>query len=149
METSVAQSSYTFCYAAFHNEQIYIVYNSDLYIYAVDGTLKKQYKLLVSSVTAMFLKDDKVWMCAKYSATQTLCYVLIEDEPVYLPNISMFDNYQLHENKNIHYPFVAANSGQNLFIMLRTDYLATINNLSEPIEKTDQHALQVRYELTE
>ncbi len=40
------------------------------------------------------------------------------------------------------------NTRTNFYLMLRTDYLATINNLSTPIEKTDRHALQIRYELT-
>ena len=41
-----------------------------------------------------------------------------------------------------------ANTTGIVYIMLRTDYLATINNLASPLEKTDQHALQVRYEIT-
>lgn len=50
-------------------------------------------------------------------------------------------------------PYVVAyNIGRSesnmALIMLRTDYLATINNLAEPLVKTDRHALQVRYEIT-
>lgn len=36
----------------------------------------------------------------------------------------------------------------NIQLVFRTDYLVTINNLSTPLEKTDRHALQIRYELT-
>ena len=149
IETPIARTNYVYCYGAFFNGQVYVSFNSDLYVYDLDGTLKKQYKLLVSSVMGMFIKDDKLWMCARYSVTQTPCYVVIEDEPIYLPNISAFENFQFRTNKNIHDPYVMGGSGQVQNILLRTDYLATINNLNEPIEKTDQHALQVRYEITE
>lgn len=147
--TPISYSNRSSTCAAFYNEKIYVIYNSDMYIIAMDGTLIEQRKLLVSSVSEMFLYDDKIWVHAKYSATQTPCYVVLEDEPVYLPNISSFESYRFHLNKNMHDPFIATSYGQNLYTIIRTDYLATINNLSEPIEKTDQHALQVRYELTE
>ncbi len=150
MVTELSQTSYYYTSAAFYKGRIYISYYSDLYIYELDGTLAEHKTIQLGSTTGMFIKDDKIWLCSKYSPTGSLCYVTLEnDEPVYLPNISMFDGYRLHENKNMHAPFFAASYGQNLFLLVRMDYLATINNLSEPIEKTDQHALQVRYELTE
>lgn len=149
IETSIAFSYYSNVYAGVFNDRVYVVYNSNLFVYSPDGTLIEQSQLLVSSVSGIFLYDNKIWLSGKYKETQTSCYVVLEEKPVYLPNASSFENYFFHTNKDIHKPFFAANFGQSLYTMIRTDYLATINNLPEPIEKTDQHALQVRYELTE
>ncbi len=43
---------------------------------------------------------------------------------------------------------ISPSESNTAYIMIRTDYLATINNLAEPLVKTDRHALQVRYEIT-
>lgn len=149
VETLASTSNTSICNAAINNGKICIEINSQLYIHNLDGTLEKQYSLLTSSVSSMFIKDGVVWLCGRYSSSASPCYVAIEDEPVYLPNISGYNDFRFHKNKNIRDPFVAAGNSQSLYIMMRTDYLATINNLSEPLVKTDQHALQVRYELTE
>lgn len=37
---------------------------------------------------------------------------------------------------------------QDPFLCLATNYLATINNLSEPLEKTNEHTLKITYDIT-
>ena len=51
---------------------------------------------------------------------------------------------------DIHYPYslnTLYNTAGKASIALNTSYLATINNLSEPIEKTDSYTLKVSYDI--
>lgn len=72
------------------------------------------------------------------------------DHPEYFTCYS--DNQRHANSENIALPYSVRytpdQNKTNLLLTLRTDYLATVNNLSEPLEKTDRHALQIRYELT-
>lgn len=146
--TGLSDSYYTACPCAVFNEQLYIAVNSRLYVYNFDGTLAREIPLSISTYPSFFLKDGKLCMIADYSQTNTPSYVILDSEPVYLPNIANYEYYYPQENEHIKYPYVATSYNNGLYIMLRTDYLATINNLSEPLTKTDQHALQVRYEIS-
>lgn len=62
------------------------------------------------------------------------------------------DNLRHHKLYGVPMPYCIKATAQGvtytITLVLRCDYLATINNLSSPIEKTDQHALQIRYEIT-
>ena len=146
--TDLSGSDYSKCFCAVFNNQLYFAVNSKLYVYNFDGTLAKEIQLSISSNPSFFLKNGKLGLIAHYSPTNSPCYIIPGSEPIYLPNITSYDYYCPHENDHIKYPYVAASYSSTIYIMLRTDYLATINNLSEPLEKTDKHALQVRYEIT-
>lgn len=134
-------------FAVFSNK-LYAIYNGRMRIYNLDGTFVKEIPIALSDVYAIFVSGGKLWVNGTYSATGTPCYVIVGDSLTYLPNLSNYSNFCLTDNELINAPYVAVRNGANSYIMLRNDYLATINNLSQPLEKTDRHALQVRYEIT-
>lgn len=146
MTTEVAGSYYNNSYCAFFENQLYIALSSKVYVYNLDGTLAREIPLSTSSVSGFFLKDGKIGVLGKYSSTGTFCFAMLGSSVTYFPTV--FDGYFPVEHDMVNDPYCAVRYNNYLYIMLRTDYMATINNLTEPLEKTDQHALQVRYEIT-
>ncbi|MDY4587841.1 MAG: hypothetical protein SPD47_05285 [Oscillospiraceae bacterium] len=55
----------------------------------------------------------------------------------YFPASLMTSNYQTTQNPSV-----------NPFLAVAGSYLATINNLSEPLEKTNEHTLKITYDIT-
>ena len=71
-------------------------------------------------------------------------------------NVNNWSNYSLFGSADIKPPYYAATIMTNLtriydynpYLVLAGNYLATINNLSEPIEKTSEHTLKITYDIT-
>lgn len=144
-----ANSNVSSSIPALYNNQLYIAHGSTIYVHNLDGTLVKTISTKMTDPNKFFLKDRKLHLICRHAEYNFPCYMVLDDELRYLPIISSFQNESFFDNENVKKPYVATSSGSYLYLMMRTDYLATINNLSEPLEKTDQHALQVRYEITD
>ncbi len=148
VETPVDTLKSTKCYGALFNNQLYVYVDSELYVIELDGTFVRSVKLDISSFNCFFVFDGRLWINGKYSLSNSNCIVSVSGTPVYLPLSSSLEPYNIKDNVNLKCPYVMSTYSKHSPIMLRTDYLATINNLSEPLEKIDRHALQVRYEIT-
>ncbi len=134
---------------AIYNNQIYIFHNSNIYVVEYDGTLVKAIPINIISMSAFAIKDNRLLAAGSASSGNYYIALLGGDEIIYLPNVSAFSNYDITEHEDVKYPYIVQRNDSYLYINLRTDYMATINNLSEPLEKTDRHALQVQYEITD
>ena len=133
---------------AVFNNQLYAIFSGRVRVLNLDGTFVKEMPIALSSVNDLFVYGGKLWAAGIYSVTGTPCYAVFDSDIMYLPNLSTYQSFFLTDNELLNDPYVCVRNNKYAYIMLRNDYLATINNLSEPLEKTDQHALQVRYEIT-
>lgn len=126
--------------------------NSGLNVYGLNGQQAASYEFTGSK---FFVYGGKLWVVGKKgSVSCIMCFasdrtsVFDSDRVNYTRNIlnipveSSFVSppYTLHTQGN------ANNNGVQL--MMFTNYLATINNLSEPIEKTSAQTLKVTYDIT-
>lgn len=145
------KSSTGLCYYAVCDNKIYISEHGDMRAFSLSGEQLEAIDFgpeTVTSAIPMFSGGRKS--------------VLIEDSSIggrhytYLgrePKIFIESPDYLQSLDWLKLPYVVSYNisdyeTNTLYIMLRTDYLATINNLAEPLVKTDRHALQVRYEIT-
>ena len=146
--TPVTSSNVSYGVVAVYNNRIYFGYNSKVYVFEFDGTLVRTISLNTTSLNGFAIKDNILLVGGAVSGGY--CLALLNGEnPVYLTNAGAFASYDIMEHEGVKYPYIAERNGSNLYIMLRMDYMATINNLSEPLEKTDRHALQVQYEISD
>ena len=131
----------------FYGGKVYII-SSDrsINVCSRSGVFENTISTGLYSISGFQRFDGKLAVEGKLSSSGRTC-IYILDEP----------KNQLMQYTNSYYPMIAdlvkppyfmASYNGSAFIMFRTDYLATINNLSSPLVKTDQHALQVRYEIT-
>ena len=133
-------------YCAVYGGKIYFPDSSArLSVCSLDGALERTIDFGAYSITNFDCVDGKLAVNCKYSSAGRSC-LYFPDEP----STSLID---VNSFKPIHSsimsrPYFLVTDSSKVYVMLRTDYLATINNLAAPLEKTDQHALQVRYEIT-
>lgn len=146
--TPVNKSKTIQCRGAVFNNQLYVYADSEIFVTELDGTFVRSAKLNISSVNNFFVYDGRLWINGKNSLSNTNCEVCVSGTPVYMPLSSLLGTYIMSDNANLKCPYLMAIGSTYTPVMVRTDYLATINNLSEPLEKIDRHALQVRYEIT-
>lgn len=144
--TTEARNSTNVYTSAVYNGKIYLCGpNRVISVCSLSGKLEKTIDLGLSDLSNFEILDGKLAINCKFPGSRRCLYVL--EEPKNL--IHHPDNsYKIIASDEINYPYCYANYLSKTYIMFRTDYLATINNLSTPLEKTDQHALQVRYEIT-
>ena len=142
------------------NSVSFAVFNNKFYAAACTNTESRIYIFSASSGELIESREtDKsnsidLYMFNGYlmaSQNQSGSYFkFFADYPEYTKLCS--DNLRQQTVNGISLPYaVRYNSNAtttNVMLILRTDYMATINNLSQPIEKTDRHALQIRYEIT-
>lgn len=136
-------------YFGIHQNKIYVSENGDMRAFNTNGEQVEAYDFgNVAGVIPNFSYSSKSALVID-NATSSCFYTYFKHDPmVYIrtPNILQSADYM-----SLPYVMVynISNSDTNVAqIMLRSDYLATINNLAEPLVKTDRHALQVRYEIT-
>lgn len=137
-------------YFAVYNDSIYISDYGDMRKFSLTGEQLESFDFGSTATCAvpMISGGIKAAMVSD-SLVSGQFYTYPECEPkVYIETQNYLQSLDL-----VNLPYVAAHSISNseyntIYIMLRTDYLATINNLAEPLVKTDRHALQVRYEIT-
>ena len=131
------------------------VYNGKIYICGPNciisvcslatGKLENVIDLGLSDLIGFLTLDGKLAIICRFPGSRRCIYVLDGGKTlIHQPE----NQYKIIDSDENIYPYCYANYLSTTYLMFRTDYLATINNLSMPIEKTDQHALQVRYEIT-
>lgn len=141
---SSAPYSNTVC-CAVYGGKIYLPDSSgNLSVCSLDGSLERTINLGAYSILGFLCIDGKLAVSCKFSSAGRWC-VYFPDEP---NTALIYSSYIPIHSSIIRRPYFLTTDSSKVYVMLRTDYLATINNLAVPLEKTDQHALQVRYEIT-
>lgn len=136
--------------AAVHNGYIWHVSYDCLQKCRPDGTVAAQYDISCNSNARFFVLGNRLYM-----QMGTLTYDLDGDEPR-----SIYFDYERVPTYNcdLRAPYVAlavrySHTGRGDTYQVRTstaimgNYLATINNLSSPIVKTEQQVLKIVYEI--
>lgn len=132
---------------AFYNGKMYVFdSNFIIYVCSLSGAIESTINLGLNAINGFLTIDGKLAVDCKFTSSGRRS-IYIFDEPN-TPLMQYTSAYRPIETDMVKPPYCLAGYGTTIYIMLRTDYLATINNLSSPLEKTDQHALQVRYEIT-
>lgn len=113
---------------------------------SLSGALEKKIDPGITNFYHFLVYEGKLAVECKLAANGRKCIYVLENPKnlIHQPEYA----YRIIDSNEIHYPYCYAYYSSAVYVMFRTDYLATINNLSAPLEKTDQHALQIRYEIT-
>lgn len=135
---------------AVHNDLIYVSKGGDCRVFNLNDTEVDAYKFEGADNLKIMFSGGKKFVTFRNSATGQVLFTYLSHDPKFF--VPTPDYYQICSGVNMPYVYVYDRLYYPEFIcyklMLRTDYLATINNLAEPLVKTDRHALQVRYEIT-
>lgn len=137
--------------AAFYGGKIYVCdKNNNILVCSLSGVVEQTISLGFYYFNDFITLDGKLAVDCKFTSSGRRCvYILGENKTVIMQHASA---YTPIASNIVKYPYCLAayTSGisGHVYIMFRTDYLATINNLAAPLEKSDRHALQVRYEIT-
>ncbi|MCH5205430.1 MAG: hypothetical protein J1F09_00665 [Oscillospiraceae bacterium] len=145
------EQAYNYLGFAFFNNRFYVSLNSipasRMLVFDPSGQLIETKELPANHALDFFVADGYLMASESYSGILHKKYVDYNNIPMLYSDINRNTTCG-----NISLPYAVKynvnSSKSNLGLVLRTDYLATINNLSEPLEKTDRHALQIRYEIT-
>ena len=133
--------------AGYYNGKLYLgIYGPKIAVCSLSGTLERTIDPGLYSLYKFMLVDGKIACECKLAAGGRRCVYFIDEPKTQLVNDTI--NYVPIHTTELTAPYQYATISGTVYIMLRTDYLATINNLASPLVKTDQHALQVRYEIT-
>lgn len=137
-------------YFAVCDNKIYISEYGDMRVFSLSGEQLEiiDFGSAVTSAIPMFSGGRKSVLVTDNSIGGQYYTYLECESKIYIESPNYLQSLDL-----VSLPYVVAyninRSEYNIsHIMLRTDYLATINNLAEPLVKTNSHALQVRYEIT-
>lgn len=138
---------YNFAKIAVYGGKMYLsAYDNSINVCSLSGVLERTINLGIAGFWGFVTLDGKLAVDCKLTSSGRRClYVFDEPKEILTQHASTYPPLATNEIK---YPYCLASYSGVVYLQLRTDYLATINNLAAPLEKTDQHALQVRYEVT-
>ena len=117
-----------------------------IYICSLEGVVEKTINLGLYSLSSFLTIENKFAIECKLTSSGRTCIYILDEPKTQLTQYE--SSYIPIATNEVTLPYCLAYINTAVFLMFRTDYLATINNLATPLEKTDQHALQVRYEIT-
>ena len=138
---------------AVYKGKFYMATASDIQLYSLGGSLLKTFTyschtsswftasggmlslLITPTITALFNDDNEIMTF--YSPTWYLPTYSCDVKPPYYA-------MQYFEEKNTD----SEKTSRNPALGLALNYLATINNLSTPLEKTSEHNLKITYDIT-
>lgn len=139
--------------AALYEGSFYLATDTGVDVYSPSGEVLKSYTLPTMSILAWFCTVNGVLMLGNglnlvYTLYNSKFYPSYNSQgvlPTYSADISLpycpLCSYYMNYN---------ASNGASIdpFLGITANYFATINNLSEPIEKTNAHTLKVTYDIT-
>lgn len=149
----VANSNTNIHSCAIYKGKFYLSSSYDFQVYTLGGGLLKTFEcsihsstwfsaaggmmagIITSSISALFTDNDEILVY--YNPTWNLPTYSCDIKPPYYP---MY--YYVNQNND------AEKTSRNPALGLAMDYLATINNLSTPLEKTSEHNLKITYDIT-
>lgn len=114
---------------------------------SLSGALEKEIDAGITNFFNFCMFNGKVAAECKLNANGRRCLYVLDNPKtlIHQPDLA----FRIIESNEIRFPYCYVSHTNKVYNMFRTDYLATINNLSSPLEKTDRHALQIRYEITD
>ncbi len=119
--------------------------NNKIYTFTASGGLISEQEC--ERISNFYICDGYLMASVTYNGYHYKKYIGYDDYPLLYS-----DSFRHTEHYGIEFPYrvkyYTSSQETTLALMFMTNYLVTINNLSEPIEKTDMHALQIRYEIT-
>ena len=123
--------------------------NCKISVCALSGAVEKTIDLGLYELYDIVTLDGKLAADCKLASGGRRCIYFLDEPKAQILQAESPYYIQLASSEiTAPYCYAAPQSDSAVYIMFRTDYLATINNLASPLVKTDQHALQVRYEVT-
>ena len=138
---------YSYSKFAFYDGKMYVSDSAlTIYVCSLSGEIEKTINLGLNAINDFLIIDGKLAVDCQFTSSGRRCIYIFDEPNTLLMQHPM--GYTPIPTETVKHPYCLVTNGNTVYIMLRTDYLATINNLSAPLEKTDQHALQVRYEIT-
>lgn len=115
---------------------------------SLSGTLERTIDFGLNAFYSFLEIDGRLAVDCKLTAAGRRCIRFV-NEPTTAISHSYNQYYPIPSTSlTAPYCYMQNPAGSSVYIAFRTDYLATINNLASPLVKTDRHALQVRYEIT-
>lgn len=139
--------------AALYEGSFYLATDAGVDVYSPSGELLKSYTLPTTSILSWFCTVNGVLtlgngMSLDYSLYNGKFYPSYNPQGVlpsysedislpYCPVCSFYMNYNASNKANI-----------DPYLGISANYFATINNLSEPLEKTNAHTLKITYDIT-
>lgn len=120
--------------------------SNNINVCSLSGVLERTINTGVSNLYAFTTLDGKLGIDCRFASSGRRSIYIFDE-----PKTQMMQTYNIYKpiaTDIVKYPYCLVSYDGRVYVMFRTDYLATINNLTTPLEKTDQHALQVRYEIT-
>lgn len=134
---------------AIYDGKVYVAQGSKLYEYSSGENSPREWAIHGIVTTPFYLTNDiltigiysgylAMYMNGDFIITDnSLNYSILDSVDILAPYYACTEIYQYSKNYNCH-----------PFLVLAGNYLATINNLSEPIEKTNEHTLKITYDIT-
>lgn len=134
--------------AAIRKNKLYMLTEGKLSAYSLSGELLQTRQILGKYVDRLFVFNNMLHFCCFYNNRR---YRVCAERDNDVLEYDMY-SYSAANGRDVKLPyylgFFPESASANVNLLLAGNYLATINNLAEPLEKTNRHALQIRYELT-
>ena len=145
------------CYEGYIYFQTYSTSVHDIYRQEIGNSANVQKLSTDDSLRQaypMMARDGKVYFEMPNSYSGSYCVYIIDSDSftmTYPETYTLFDSSYHQYIPIIGYPlaYYASYGSSNGFFILRTDYLATINNLESPVVKTADKTMKVTYTLQE
>lgn len=139
--------------AALYEGSFYLATDSGADVYSPSGELLKSYTLPTTSILSWFCTVNGVLTLGNgmtlvyslyngkfypsYNSQGVLPFYSADISAPYCPVCSFYMNYNASNKASI-----------DPYLGISANYFATINNLSEPLEKTNAHTLKITYDIT-
>lgn len=142
---TVQRKVYSLKNAAVFGGRVYVMGDGLIDIYTLSGELLRRFSADIGTYSFLFQHGGCVF-ASVYKETMYVLQNCDADIGCAVKN----DPYISCYSTDIHYPYslnTLYNTAGKASIALNTSYLATINNLGEPLEKTDRYTLKVSYDI--
>ncbi|MGN1120601.1 MAG: hypothetical protein ACI4Q4_09600 [Oscillospiraceae bacterium] len=130
--------------AALYNGRLYLYQNSTINVFSSDSTKLKTYDY---KVTKFYARDGGMYALATVDGVKSLASLNAS-----IPSCIRTNGQIPIPSDFIPLPYSMQTSGNvtnNANVVMHTTYLATINNLSEPIVKTGSQTLKITYDISD
>ncbi len=147
------QDYYYFDCCAVYNNHLYVLNVNGLQEYDMNGTLVKTHECKYAASSDMFMYNGCLM---QKSGQKVYCYswgdktVVMNIKHNYLPlySVDATPPYAAAAVRVSHAVTSGTSAEAKPVPYIISSYMATINNLSEPLEKTSQHTLKITYDIT-
>ena len=131
--------------------KLFMAHDNTIDIFSSSGTLLSSYPISITTAAIFFMFNGMLYFVSGNNIM--LCYI----DGKFYPTNNLHSHTFAYSSDILppYYPSVynyaaVCYSGlsSNPHLVLAANFFSTINNLSEPIEKTNEHALKITYDIT-